>query len=81
MDINESDGMVNDPMPNTPPGVDKAKPAKEIQFKPSLFKMPMHDATHDRRLMDFNEFLERINYKTHDGILQKGHGQNLTGKP
>ena len=30
--------------------------------------------------MDFNEFLKRINYATHDDTLQKGHGINLTGK-
>jgi hypothetical protein len=27
--------------------------------------------------MDFNEFLQRINYQSHDPILQKGHVQNL----
>jgi hypothetical protein len=29
--------------------------------------------------MDFNDFLKRINYATHDDTLQKGHGQNQTG--
>ena len=37
-------------------------------------------AKHERRIMDFPQFLKRINYQTHDDTLQKGHGQNLTGK-
>ena len=48
---------------------------------PSLFKMPMSkERKHDRRIMDFEKFLKAINYRTHDGVLQKGHGQNLTGR-
>lgn len=66
--------------PNVPPGYVPADPKKDPTFfTPSLFKMPMGKAKDERRLMDFDEFLHRINYRTHDGILQKGHGQNLTG--
>jgi hypothetical protein len=60
-----------------PPGMDKVN--KEITFTPSLFKLPMGKAKNERRVYDFEKFLKIINYKTHDGITQKGHGQNLTG--
>jgi hypothetical protein len=73
----------------TPPAAEKNPPlpggypggsAKREPITPSLFKAPMGKAKHERRIMDFDQFLDRINYKTHDGTLQKGHGQNLTGK-
>jgi len=73
----------------TPPVIDKNPPlpagypaaGNKPSITPSLFKMPMSkEKKHDRRIMDFNEFLVRINYRTHDDTLQKGHGQNLTGK-
>lgn len=69
---------VVDKNPSIPPGMEAAK--KEPSFTPSLYKAPMGKAKHDRRIMDFNQFLKVINYKTHDDTLQKGHGQNLTGK-
>jgi hypothetical protein len=62
-----------------PPGVLAAK--KDVpKFTPSLFKLPMGKQKDERRVYDFSEFLKIINYKTQDEILQKGHGQNLTGK-
>ena len=68
-----------DKNPEIPPGYIAASPKRE-PMTPSLYKAPMGKAKHERRLMDFNEFLVRINYRTHDDTLQKGHGQNLTGK-
>ena len=62
------------------PGMEKAE--KNVMGKvytPSVHKFPMGKATNERRIYDFNGFLKVINYKTHDGIEQKGHGQNLTG--
>lgn len=68
--------------PDVPPGYVKADSRKDPGFfTPSLFKRPGDKkAKRDTKLMDFDEFLKRINYRTHDAILQKGHGQNLTGK-
>jgi hypothetical protein len=68
-----------DKIPSVPPGYEQAS-AKREPMTPSLYKAPMGKAKHERRLMDFSEFLDRINYRTHDNVLQKGHGQNLTGK-
>jgi hypothetical protein len=70
------------PNPEVPPGYVKADSRKDPGFfTPSLFKRPGDKkAKRESRVMDFGEFLKRINYHTHDGILQKGHGQNLTGK-
>jgi len=70
------------PTPPPPPGYVAADKRNEPgMFTPSLFKRPGDaKAKRDRRVMDFGEFLKRINYHTHDEILQKGHGQNLTGK-
>lgn len=70
------------PTPDPPPGYVHADTRKDPGFfTPSLFKRPGDKkAKSDRKVMDFGEFLKRINYRTHDGILQKGHGQNLTGK-
>jgi hypothetical protein len=65
--------------PGIPPGIEKAGEKPLFKFTPSLFKLPGEKAKHDRRVFDFNDFLKIINYKTHDGITQKGHGQNLTG--
>jgi hypothetical protein len=49
-------------------------------YTPSIHKFPMStNPKNDRRIYDFDGFLKIINYKTHDGILQTGHGQNLTG--
>jgi hypothetical protein len=69
---------VLDKNPAIPPGVEPA--SKEPSFTPSLFKAPMGKAKHERRIMDFQKFLTVINYRTHDDTLQKGHGQNLSGK-
>ena len=68
--------------PDAPPGYIHADKRKAPGFfTPSLFKRPGDkEAKRERRTMDFNEFLKRINYRTHDSILQRGHGQNLTGK-
>ena len=68
-----------DKNPNLPSGYPAASP-KRAPMTPSLYKAPMRKGKHERRFMNFEEFLQRINYKTHDGVLQKGHGQNLTGK-
>ena len=68
--------------PEVPPGYPESDKRKDPGFfTPSLFKRPGDDKVKkERRLMDFAEFLKRINYRTHDDTLQKGHGQNLTGK-
>jgi hypothetical protein len=80
---NTEDVKTNTPLdknPSVPSGYQKASGKRE-PITPSLFKMPMSNKQkHERRIMDFNDFLERINYKTHDDTIQKGHGQNLTGK-
>jgi hypothetical protein len=70
------------PNPEVPPGYVKADKRKDPGFfTPSLFQRPGDKkAKRDRRIMDYGEFLKRINYQTHDDTLQKGHGQNLTGK-
>ena len=68
-----------DKNPAVPPGYQEAT-GKRPPITPSLYKAPMGKAKHDRRIMDFDEFLHRINYRTHDSVLQKGRGQNLTGK-
>lgn len=87
--IEEKEVYSNTEDVKTPPPVDKnpalppgypAASLKREPMTPSLYKAPMGKAKHERRLMNFDEFLQRINYRTHDGILQKGHGQNLTGK-
>ena len=65
--------------PEPPPGyvhADKRNPPGF--FTPSLFKRPGDKtAKSEKRIMDFPEFLKRINYQTHDGTTQHGHGQNL----
>ena len=79
--VKDPNGVVED-IPAPPPGMEKADPKESYPktFRPSLFKLPMRKTgVNERHIMDFNEFLQRINYRTHDGILQKGHGQNLTG--
>lgn len=59
-----------------PPGYENGKNS----ITPSLFKLPgSNKKKDDRRIMDFAEFLKRINYRTHDDTLQKGHGQNRSG--
>jgi len=70
------------PTPPPPPGYVKSDTRKDPGFfTPSLFKRPGDKKSKsERRIMDFPEFLKRINYRTHDDTLQKGHGQNLTGK-
>lgn len=62
------------------PGMEKAEksPFSNV-YTPQVHKFPMGKAKNERRLYDFDQFLKIINYKTHDGILQKGHGQNLSG--
>lgn len=67
-----------DKIPSIPPGSVPAEKKRE-PMTPSLYKAPMGKSKHERRIMDFQEFLKRINYRTHDDTLQKGHGQNLTG--
>jgi len=75
--------VVVDETPAPPPGYVHADKRKDPTFfTPSLFKRPGDaKAKSERRIMDFSEFLKRINYRTHDDVLQAGHGQNLTGKP
>jgi len=75
--------IVVDETPAPPPGYVHADKRKDPGFfTPSLFKRPGDTKSkHERRIMDFPQFLKRINYQTHDDTLQKGHGQNLTGKP
>ena len=70
-----------DIIPDPPPGIDKATGIKSgHDFTPDLYKAPMGKKKgHQRRILNFQDFLKRINYRTHDGDLQKGHGQNLTG--
>jgi hypothetical protein len=74
--------IVVDETPAPPPGYVHADKRKDPTFfTPSLFKRPGDaKAKSERRIMDFSQFLKRINYQTHDDVLQKGHGQNLTGK-
>ncbi len=74
--------IVIDETPAPPPGYVHADKRKDPGFfTPSLFKRPGDaKAKSERRIMDFPEFLKRINYQTHDDTLQKGHGINLTGK-
>ncbi len=84
-DIQKSElkgGPLTDPTPGMPFGVDKAKPGEDFPkfFTPSLFKMPMHKAKNERRILDYQDFLHRIHYQTHNSTEQRGHGQNLTGK-
>ena len=69
---------VVDRNPSLPPGYPEA--SKRPAITPSLYKAPMGKAKHERRIMDFETFLHRINYRTHDGIIQAGHGQNLSDK-
>lgn len=78
-DVKTPPPVVQTPPP--PPGYVKADTRKDPGFfTPSLFKRPGDKkAKSEQRIMDFKEFLKRINYETHDGILQKGHGSNLTG--
>ena len=72
---------VNDKQIPPPPGYPPAKKGDPYgNFTPSLFKIPGEKSKHERRVMDFPEFLKRINYQTQDPILQDGHGQNRTGK-
>ena len=73
-----------------PPRVDKApllpsgylgSNSNREPLIPDLFKVPMRkQQKHERRLMDFDEFMKRINYRTHDDTLQDGRGSNLKGK-
>lgn len=67
--------------PEIPPGYIKADKRKDPGFfTPSLFKRPGDKkAKNERCLMNFDEFLKRINYQTHDGTTQYGHGSNLRG--
>ena len=68
-----------DHTPDPPPGYVHSDKRKDPGFfTPSLFKRPGDKkAKSERRIMDFNEFLKRINYKTHDSVLQTGSGKNL----
>lgn len=90
--VNESDKgesdplkfkVQDDPTPPPPGGIDKSE--KYPRFTPDLFKLPMKKTgVNKRHIMDFEEFMKRINYRTHDGqsdeSTQRGHGQNLKGK-
>lgn len=61
------------------PGMEDAKksPMGNI-YTPSVHKFPMStNPKNERRVYDFDGFLKIINYKTHDGEEQRGHGQNL----
>ena len=78
-----TDTMGEDIIPPPTLGMDKAK--KNFVFKPDLFKVPMgKKEEQERRIMDFDGFLERLHYRTHDGQSDKstqfGHGSNLRGK-
>ncbi len=72
-------GDVNPPVT---PGMDKSGSGDTFPglFRPSTFKMPMKKGKHTRRIMDFDEFLKRINYATHDGDTQYGSGKNKKAK-
>ena len=79
-DIKDLKNMVDDIIPDPPPGIDKAGIKSGFDFTPDLYKAPMGKKKgHQRRFLDFAQFLKRINYQTHDGTTQNGHGQNLTG--
>jgi hypothetical protein len=61
-----------------PPGYLKSN--NSTIYTPSVFKLPgSNKRKNERRVLDFNEFLNRINYRTHDGITQDGHGANRRG--
>jgi hypothetical protein len=62
-----------DLIPPPPSGISKGKNF----IKPSLYKPPMGKSEHSRRIMSWDQFLKSINYRTHDSIFQRGHGQNL----
>jgi hypothetical protein len=76
-DTDEKDESWDKPQP----GMQEAKksPMGNI-YTPSVHKFPMStNPKNERRVYDFDGFLKIINYKTHDGVEQKGHGQNLRG--
>jgi len=64
------------------PGMEPSK--KSVMgniYTPQLHKFPMStNSKNERRVFDFEQFLQKINYHTHDEVLQKGHGQNRQGK-
>ena len=93
--MNESEGALNvdaqtmtttekipgqgDSVPPPPSGMDKGDKIKDA-LTPSLYKAPMgKKGTLNQRVMDWDQLLKTINYKTHDGTMQRGHGQNLQG--
>lgn len=86
--IKVQDDPMTTPRTSQAEGIDDAKPDKAeypAQLRPSCLKFPMNDKRiHERRILTFQDFLDRIAYRTHDGqsndTTQRGHGQNLTGK-
>lgn len=60
------------------PGMEKAgKSVMGNIYTPSLHKFPMStNSKNERRIYDFQGFLEIINYKTHANTLQDSHGKN-----
>lgn len=69
--------MPDDPNPPPPGGMVKGIKSG-FDFRPDLYQAPMgKKKEHKRRILDFQQFLKTINYKTHDGRTQDGHGQNL----
>lgn len=72
--VNNTVGMGDVAAP-IPPGMDAAKPGdfgsgdKFDSITPSIFKMPMGKAKRSNRSMTFDDFLKRIDYKTHESHL------------
>jgi hypothetical protein len=71
-----------DDQDSPPPGGMEKGVKSGFDFRPDLYKAPEgKKKEHKRRILDFEGFLKRINYKTHDGTEQHGHGQNLKNNP
>ena len=77
--VNNTIGMGDVAAP-IPPGMDASKPSdfgsgdKFDSITPSIFKMPMGKAKRSNRSMSFEDFLKKIDYKTHESHL------NVTGR-
>jgi hypothetical protein len=79
--VSNVEGM-GDVTPPPPGGVDKGSgDAFPSLFTPSTFKLPgSKKRKNERRIMDFEQFLKRINYRTHDDDTQTGLGKNPPSK-
>lgn len=80
--VTNVEGM-GDVIPPPPGGIDKAGSGDAFPslFTPSVFKLPGSDKKkNERRIMDFEQFLKRINYKTHGDETQVGLGKNPPSK-